>query len=191
MSVSLQIQSVIYHNEKESLMRALSSVANAIRVNREMTGELGEVTLCYGDASAQAVFSASEISEITERFAPYFAFRYVFFDENTGSAKGHNRLGELCESEYMMIMNPDVLLCPRFFGNMLGMFADSAKNAGMVEARQTPVEHPKEYDRETLETDWATTACAIFSTEIFRQLRGFDCDTFFLYCDDVDFSWRV
>jgi GT2 family glycosyltransferase len=26
---------------------------------------------------------------------------------------------------------------------------------------------------------------------IFRDLDGFDAQTFFLYCDDVDFSWRV
>lgn len=191
MAASLQIQSVIYHNEKESLMRALTSAANAIRVNRETTAELGEVTLFYGDASEQPVFSEDEVAQISAQFAPFFQFRYMFFQENTGSAKGHNRLGERCESEYMMIMNPDVLLCPNFFGGMMSMFADPAKKAGMVEARQTPVEHPKEYDRKTLETGWATTACAIFSTELFRQLKGFDSDTFFLYCDDVDFSWRV
>ena len=27
--------------------------------------------------------------------------------------------------------------------------------------------------------------------EVIRGLGGFDSDTFFLYCDDVDFSWRV
>ncbi len=191
MAASLQIQSVIYHNEKDSLMRALTSAANAIRVDRERSGELSEVTLFYGDASAQPIFSEDEVAEIEKQFADFFRFRYLFFGENTGSAKGHNRLGARCESEYMMIMNPDVLLCPDFFGGMMSMFNDPDKNAGMVEARQTPVEHPKEYDRQTLETDWATTACAIFPTELFRELKGFDSDTFFLYCDDVDFSWRV
>jgi len=27
--------------------------------------------------------------------------------------------------------------------------------------------------------------------ELFLELQGFDADTFFLYCDDVDLSWRV
>ena len=191
MAVSIQVQSVIYHNEQESLLRALDSLANAIRVDRESAKSLSDVTVCYGDASASPVFSDTEIAEIAQRFAEFFTFRYTFFDENTGSAKGHNRLGATCKSDYMMIMNPDVIVCPRLFGNMLSMFADPAKKAGMVEARQTPLEHPKEYNRETLETGWAATACAIFPTEVFRELNGFDCDTFFLYCDDVDFSWRV
>jgi len=100
-------------------------------------------------------------------------------------------LGKDCTSDFMLIMNPDVLVCPRLFSNMLEPLLDPDSDAGLVEARQTPVEHPKEYDRQTLETEWAATACAMFSTETFRTLNGFDSDTFFLYCDDVDFSWRV
>lgn len=191
MALSLQVQSVIYNNEKESLYRALENLANAARVNRESSGELGEMTVCYGDASPAPVLSDAEVSEISERFSSFFLFRYVFFNENTGSARGHNRLGAACESDYIMIMNPDVVVCPTVFSGMLQPFLDPALQAGMTEARQTPIEHPKEYDPITLETDWAATACTIFSTDTFRALHGFDADTFFLYCDDVDFSWRV
>jgi len=191
MSVTLQIQSVIYHNEKESLLRALQSLANAVRVNRNTGKELGEVFVCYGDASSEPIYTEDEIAELKEKFGEFFTFRYTYFHENTGSAKGHNRLGETCTADYMMIMNPDVVVCPRLFSGMLEPLLDPESNAGMVEARQTPVEHPKEYNRKTLETDWSATACAMFSTETFRALSGFDSDTFFLYCDDVDFSWRV
>lgn len=62
---------------------------------------------------------------------------------------------------------------------------------GMVEAKQLPIEHPKDYDPNTGETGWATTACALIPLSQFRQLNGFDADSFFLYCDDVDYSWRV
>ena len=88
-----------------------------------------------------------------------------------------------------MIMNPDILMSPRTLIEMMALMDDA--DTGMVEARQTPLEHPKEYDLETLETDWATTACALIRADVFRKLNGFDSDTFFLYCDDVDFSWRV
>lgn len=191
MAVSLQVQSVIYHNQKESLHRAITSLANAIRVNRDTTKELGEVTVWYGDASSDPIFSNEEVAKIADEFQDYFTFRYKFFGENTGSAKGHNLIGAEGDSEYMMIMNPDVVVCPRFFEMMLKPFADESKKAGMVEARQTPVEHPKEYDKKTFETEWCTTACAIFSRETFNQVNGFDNETFFLYGDDLDFSWRV
>src|SRR5690606_12759794 len=62
---------------------------------------------------------------------------------------------------------------------------------GLVEAKQIPIEHPKDFDPETGETSWASTACAMGPLEVFREIDGFDADSFFLYGDDVDFSWRV
>ena len=52
---TIQVQSVIYGNEKESLLRAIEALANAVRVEREECGRLGQVTLCYGDATAAPV----------------------------------------------------------------------------------------------------------------------------------------
>ena len=39
MAITVQVQSVIYHNDHESLMRAYESLANAVRVNRERSAE--------------------------------------------------------------------------------------------------------------------------------------------------------
>lgn len=191
MAVTLQIQSVIYNNEIPALMRAYESLANAVRVNRRTTKELGNVVLCCGDASKEPVLTERELAQISERFSDAFDFRYVFFHENTGHGKGQNILSRDCTSEYMMITNPDVIVCPRFFSGMLSPLLDKKLNIGMTEARQTPSEHPKEYDRETLLTEWAAMACVIFPTELFRRIGQFDSDCFFLYCDDVDFSWRL
>ena len=190
-SNSLQIQSVLYHNQKSSLLKALDSLCNAIEVNRKRAPILGLVRVCYGDASKEPVFSTAEIEEITKKYSGQFEFQYRFFNENTGSAKGHNRLGQDCKTDYMLIMNPDVVVCPRFFEKMFSFFEKPELQTGMVEAKHLPVEHPKEYDKKTLETDWATTACALFPTGLFHQLNGFDSDLFFMYCDDLDFSWRI
>lgn len=187
---SLQIQSVLYHNEKEALLQALENLANAIRVDRKTDKVLDKVTVCYGDASKEPLFAENEISQMQNQFSDEFSFVYTFFNENTGTAKGHNRMGETCNSEFMLIMNPDVLVNPHFFAQMLAPFEQDDK-AGLTEARQTPLEHHKDYDCETGETSWATTAAAIFPTALFRQVGGFDADTFFMYCDDLDFSWQL
>ena len=191
MAISIQVQSVIYHNEKDSLLRAYDSLANAVRVNREKGNQEIEVVVHYGDASAKPVYSDAEIETLKANYASYFAFRYTFFNENTGTSKGHNRLGLDCSADYIVVMNPDVIVCPRFFEKMLAPFYDTQKSAGIVEARQTPIEHAKEYDRVTLETEWATGACFMIPATLYRQIGGFDEKTLFMYCDDVDISWRV
>lgn len=192
MGKSLQIQCVLYGNEKEGLFRSLDSLYQAvINYRKASNNELSNFFVCYGDASKDRIFSETEIEEITNKYKSSFDFKYIFFNFNTGSAKGHNLLGENCMTDYMQIMNPDVIVCPQFFTEIMLPFGNKELNAGMVEARQAPIEHPKEYDINTGETSWATTACAIFPTQLFHKLKGFDNETFFLYCDDLDFSWRL
>ncbi|MBR2926422.1 MAG: glycosyltransferase [Clostridia bacterium] len=189
MAVSVQIQAVIYKNDKESLKRAFLSLANAIRVNRNNGKELGEVTVAYGDASPEPIYTQDEVAALTEEFLEYFNFRYTFFNENTGYGKGQNLLSQSATADYLFIINPDILVCPTIFSGMLSPFSDHS--VGIVEARQTPLEHPKEYDRVTLETPWVTGACFMIPTKLFQKISGFDHDSFFLYCEDVDLSWRV
>lgn len=187
--VSIQIQSVLFRNSKRSLDKAIEALANAIQVAK-IKGELEiDAKVSYGDASPEPVFKEREISEKNSKWDEFLQISYNYFGFNSGSAKGHNILAESCKAEYMMIMNPDVIVSPRFFVEMFKPFENP--QIGMVEARQTPIEHPKEYNIKTKETDWATTACVIFPTKIFKQLNGFDAESFFMYCDDLDFSWRM
>ena len=86
-------------------------------------------------------------------------------------------------------MNPDVLTFPNSLSELL--IAHSRPGVGLVEARQIPVEHPKEYDPITGETSWASGACLLGETQLFRKLEGFDNESFFHFCDDVDISWRA
>ncbi len=188
---SLQVQSVLYHNEKEGLLKALEALNRAVEIDRENTGELSTVTVRYGDASRENIFTGTEIDALNKKFEGQIQIQYEFFNENTGTAKGHNRMGRDCTADFMLIMNPDVLVCPRFFEYMFAPFNKEGSCAGLTEGRQTPVEHPKEYNKKTFETDWAATACALFPTEIFNQINGFDEESFFMYCDDLDFSWRI
>lgn len=185
---TLQIQSVIFKNDRDSLLKAIKAVKNAIRVFNEGEAHL-DVKLVYGDASPEAVLKGEDIKLIQELAKGTFEFDYIPFGFNSGTAKGHNILGEKCKSEYLMIMNPDIILEP---GCLRELFLPMEnKEVGMVEARQTPLEHAKVYNIDTGETDWASTACTIIRSEIFKEIKGFDADTFFMYCDDLDFSWRL
>lgn len=186
---SVQVQSVVYKNEKNNLFGAVAAMSNAVRVYNEIDGGDCRLDFVYGDGSPEPVMNEEDVAMLQEKHGRYVHFRYQPFGENTGSAKGHNILANGAKTDYIMIMNPDVKVSPHFLREAMKPFADAS--VGMVEARQTPIEHQKEYDIKTLETAWATTACAIIRRDIFEQLEGFDYKTFFLYCDDLDFSWRL
>lgn len=186
---SIQVQSVVYKNEKANLFGAIAAMSNAVRVYNKIDGGNCTLDFVYGDGSPELVMQPEDVAEIQKKYGEYVNFRYQPFGENTGSAKGHNILAKDVKTDYIMIMNPDVKVSPHFLREAMKPFAD--EKVGMVEARQTPLEHQKEYDIKTLETEWATTACAIIRRDIFEQLEGFDYKTFFLYCDDLDFSWRL
>lgn len=184
---TLQIQSVIYRNHISSLLKAIEGIDLAIDYCKKMEVDI-QAKLYYGDASPEPVLDEEKIRNINKVYKN-IDFYYSFFAENTGTAKGHNRLGNDCQTDYMMIMNPDVILQSNCIYQLWKMFKD--KRTGMVEARQTPLEHAKIYNCNTLETEWASTACTMFRTEVFHLLKGFDYKTFFMYCDDLDFSWRM
>ncbi|NSZ02208.1 glycosyltransferase family 2 protein [Agrobacterium tumefaciens] len=186
--VSIQVQSIIYHVDEASIRRALQSLARAVEL-AVRHGHCTKVYLSYGDTSKQRCLSEAAVERLSAEFSGTFELSYRFFDENLGSARGHNRLSENADTDFLLILNPDVVVSPRLFENMLAPFSD--EKTGMVEAKQLPIEHPKAYDPISGETGWATTACALTPTALFKAIEGFDADTFFLYCDDVDYSWRV
>lgn len=186
--ISLQIQSVIYKNKYDSLEKAVRGIANAIRVANDrglcITGIMN-----YGDASPEPILTENEIKTINEILPKEVQFKYDVFGFNSGTAKGHNMMAEKAETEFIMIMNPDIILSPTCLIELILPFSN--EKVGMTEARQTPLEHAKSYNTITGETEWASTACTIFKTSVFKEIDGFDADTFFMYCDDLDFSWRV
>jgi GT2 family glycosyltransferase len=182
------VQSVIYKGEPAALERALEyldcAAGNAIRL-----GIIGSVCVLYGDCSPEPVIDDAALGRLREHFRNISRIDYIFFNNNLGSAAGHNRLLEKSTSDLTVIQNPDVLVFPNIFQELSAGL--SRPGAGLVEARQVPIEHPKDFDPATGETSWASTACAMGPTRLFQNLSGFDSESFFLYCDDVDFSWRV
>jgi GT2 family glycosyltransferase len=186
---SLQIQAVLYKNEPKELIRALESLVNAIRHDKENNQLLGNVCFCWGDASPEPIFAEAEIDALNQRLGDLVEVTYTYFNENTGYGKGHNLLASACGSDYLMIENPDIMVAGDYFYHMLTPFADT--KVGLTEARQTPIEHPKYYDEQTLEAAWASGACFIISTALYQKLGGFDTDSFFMYSEDVDLSLRI
>jgi GT2 family glycosyltransferase len=185
---SVQVQSILYNNDVTSIERSLESTARSAELAISAHA-CSKVQVFLGDNSPLPCLKEKLLRELEDRFAPALQIKYRFFNQNAGSALGHNRLAECVDTDLLLIQNPDVVASPRLLERLLEHF--ELPGVGMVEAKQLPIEHPKEYDPVTGETMWASTACAMIPVALFSQLGGFDAQSFFLYCDDVDFSWLV
>jgi len=187
---AVTVQTVLYCHEPDQVRRMLRSIANSVRVARQY-GQVGSVVVNIGDCSPERTFSSEEIALLAAEVETcgIASVAYDYFGTNLGSAAGHNRLLLVNSSPFVLIVNPDTYASP-FLLMELGA-AQHDPRVGIAEARQIPLEHPKAYDHHSGETSWASTACCLVRTEVFEKIGGFDSDSFFLYCDDVDFSWRT
>ena len=111
---------------------------------------------------------------------------------NAGFAAGHNRaMGEAfgTGADVYIAANPDGEFHPNCIAALLSMNA-AQRGRALIDALQFPEEHPKFYNPETLETPWASGACLLVPRAVWELTGGFD-PNFFLYCEDVDLSWRA
>lgn len=184
---TLRVHSVLYGNEPQRIDQAIDHLERAADI-AIASGVFKKVSLVYGDCSPTPELEQTVIAHVREGTALHDV-EHRYFDANLGSAQGHNRLLEDLADDYVLIMNPDIMMAPNALVELAKAFIDA--KAGMVEAKQLPIEHPKEYNPVNGETSWAATACTLIPAALIRELGGFDHETFFLYCDDVDFSWRV
>lgn len=192
----IRVHSVLYGNDPARIAQTVTHLDRAADL-AIAGGAALSVSLAYGDSSPEPILSEAFLNEVRLASPALRTIDYLHFDGNLGSAKGHNTLIEDAESKLrdgieldtILIMNPDVMLAPDSLIELARPMSNP--RTAMVEARQLPIEHPKEYNRTSGETSWATTACALIPLKVLRELNGFDHESFFLYCDDVDFSWRA
>lgn len=110
-------------------------------------------------------------------------------DNRIGFGEGVNALFSFVQPKSCFVVaNPDTIPTPTAVKTLVDTLL--SRTAGIVEARQWPFEHPKEYEIETLQTPWASGAFFACNTAAFAQVGGFD-ELFFLYNEDVDLSWRL
>ena len=113
--------------------------------------------------------------------------------ENLGFTGGNNyllkRILRDSKADYCFLLNIDTEIAPDCISKLVSTARRDPK-IGMLEAIQQPKEHPKYYDPISLETGWCSGGGVLISTAALRQVGLFD-DRFFLYCEDVDLSWRM
>lgn len=187
--VVVGLQTLLYRTPVAAIEKTLDALHHSSFIGRS-EGMCNGFLIAIGDASPTRCVTDEQLDEWREKYEHFDQISYQFFDKNVGTSRGHNALSRaLDNAEYLIFSNPDVVPDARAIWRMAAAFDDP--QVGMVEAKQLPIEHPKDYDPGTGHTSWATTAFAMTPSQLFRELGGFDAKTFFMYCDDLDYSWRV
>lgn len=135
--------------------------------------------------------TVKSLSEYQKKYSDKFnSFTIIEGKKNYGFGVGNNKAAKLGKSKYIFFLNIDTEINPDTFSKLEKEISVSESDVGIFELRQYPYEHPKYYNPVNGETSWASGACMIIKRDIFKKIRGFD-KNIFMYCEDVEISWRV
>lgn len=171
----VRVGCVIYNNTDEQLSRLLRSIEYSALPEHI---SLGVTFFNNGDSRPSPVVQSLSVNM---RQSP----------QNIGFGAAHNIMMReaFADCDYYIGVNPDGFFEGEAIAALVRMSAQK-QGRSLIEAVQFPEEHPKVYHPKTFETNWISGACFIYPRQIWEELGGFD-ENFFLYCEDVDLSWRA
>jgi N-acetylglucosaminyl-diphospho-decaprenol L-rhamnosyltransferase len=178
-TAGLHLGVVLHENHGEQVERLARSLAVCRQDKRTPPFDVSWVDHSGTDA-LQRVLAANEGS-------------YRWNGRNPGFGAGHNVLMReafaKAEVAAYVCVNPDAVLHPECVAELVAEWKRQDR-PGLVEATQFPDEHPKIYDALSHRTPWCAGCVLLVTRPLFEAVGGFD-EQLFLYCEDVDYSWRA
>ncbi len=173
---------VTYNNTAAQLRRVVDSARHALQ--RAGLIQAGRINLIDNGTASEILLREAGVGGDLVHYLPSAG--------NIGFGAAHNKLMAdwfAAGGDFYIATNPDGAFHPDAIINLMQMMRAHG-NRALIEAMQFPAEHPKAYDPYTFETPWASGACLVIPRALYDASKGFD-ETFFMYCEDVDLSWRA
>lgn len=177
---TISVGIVLYKNHENEIHNCLSSIRD------QAEGQVLEVLLRDQGGGDCRQFIDSWVSKNPD------SLRIIYSEgKNIGFGGGHNLLFNSSDPSSVgyLCLNPDGAMHPDCLQELI-LMANKNKWRGIFEAIQEPIMHPKRFNPQTGSTAWCSGACLLIPSLIYKELGGFNED-YFLYCEDVDFSWRA
>lgn len=155
------------------------------------TVDLGRVRLTFVDnASSDGTVETLSGTLEREHEGVFGSWTVLRNRTNSGFGAAHNQAIRAGRAPFVLVLNPDTQLYPDFLATLLAYACGDDARVAAWESRQVPYEHPKQYDPVTMTTPWCSAAALLLRRAAFEDVGGFD-ERIFLYCEDVDLSWRL
>lgn len=183
-NTKLSIGVVLYQNSERQVIQFLDSIRNAAR-------NIPEIELRVID-NANDLDRARFENLIHEILGKRSKLAWHDSVGNIGFGKAHNFLMDSAfgeNSDAYLCANPDGFFHPQSIDRLIVQH-ELCGGSNLLEMRQIPGEHPKPYNPVTLNTDWCSGAALLIPKAVYRNVGGFD-ENIFMYCEDVDLSWRA